>query len=85
MGPGPGPSPAPFFVFLLVFVCGRARLVVLRRQETHSEEGDSANIATMNIKDNPTFIFDDYDIIPGHYLDIKKPSKYLTARRGSLG
>ena len=69
-----------------MFVCSEARRVVLRREKTLSdrEHGDTA----MEINDNPTFIIDDYDIIPEHYLNNKKHSifnKYLSQRRGSLG
>ena len=43
---------------------------------------------TMNITDNPAFSFDEYDVIPGQYLNNNKPTvlaKYLLPKRGSLG
>ena len=44
--------------------------------------------APVNITDNPTFSFDEYDVIPGQYLNNNRPSvvaKYLLPKRGSLG
>ena len=38
---------------------------------------------TMNITDNPAFSFDEYDVIPGQYLNNNKPS--VLPKRGSLG
>ena len=48
------------------------------------EKGDP----TVNITDNPAFTFDEYDVIPGQYLNNNKPTvgaKYLLPKRGSLG
>ena len=43
---------------------------------------------TVNITENPTFCLDEYDVIPGQYLNNNKPTvvaKYLLPKRGSLG
>ena len=75
-------------LLLLAFVYSRARLVVLTRQgETTMEPGEKGEV-TVNIRDNPAFSLDEYDVIPGQYLNNNKPSvvaKYLLPKRGSLG
>ena len=43
---------------------------------------------TVNITNNPAFNLDEYDVIPGQYLNNNKPTvlaKYLLPKRGSLG
>ena len=44
----------------------------------------------VNIIDNPAFSFDEYDVIPGQYLNNNNltggaGAKYLFPKRGSLG
>ena len=41
----------------------------------------------VNITDNPAFSFEEYDMIPGQYLNNKQTlvAKYLLPKRGSLG
>ena len=51
------------------------------------EPGEKGEV-TVNIRDNPAFSLDEYDVIPGQYLNNNKPSvvaKYLLPKRGSLG
>ena len=78
-----------FLVLLLFcFVYRRARLAVLAREEETTMDPGEKPAAPVNITDNPTFSFDEYDVIPGQYLNNNRPSvvaKYLLPKRGSLG